>query len=467
MISPECTALIEALQHSLPGPVVYVSNDVNHGVGLERLLPGYSIACIDETDVVHYLQDAGVRVFCLEQAMGRKNALFRSTEQLLAHPLTQAFLDSLGQPQLAFFKMSHQIEQLCRRKGWHVLGPPPLLARQMEHKLHFRQVLDRLGLPGPPGEELELAPERAEELVQRHGLPLVIQLPRGFGGNHTFLVRDRLSLHATLARHAGRPGRVSRYIPGETLTINACVTRWGTVSSTPFYQLTGMAECTVYPLGACGNDWGTARLEARVLEQVYDATERIGRYLSEQGYRGIFGLDFVVGRDDRRVYVVECNPRLVASIPLYTKLQLAQGQLPLLLLHLAELAGVPYSLDVAALAQELRRPLDGAQAILHNLSGQPARVRADVRCGVYVWDDTGLHFVREGYAVDACRRPGEFLVLAADADRIVNPAVECARVQFPCSVVDTGGRLPPEYTQLLRAVYAALDLQPESNAGHC
>ncbi len=460
MTLPDHAALVDTLVRHLPGPVVYVSNDVNHGVGLEHLLPGYSIACIDETDVVRYLQAAGVRVFCLEQEMGRKNVLFRSTEQLLEHPRTQTFLDSLGQPQLLFFKTSHQMEQLCRRKGWRVLGPPPLLARQMEHKLHFRQVLDALGLRAPPGEELEFAPEQADALARRHGLPLVIQLPRGFGGNHTYLVHDRAALRAALAQHAGRRGRVARYIRGETLTINACVTRSGVVSSAPFYQLTGLPECTVYPLGACGNDWGIDGLEHAVLAQVYDATERIGLYLSRHGYRGIFGLDFVVGQDDRRVYVVECNPRLVASVPLYTRLQLLHGQLPLLLLHITELAGVPYTLDVPALNHELRRPLHGAQAILHNLCGQTAQVCADVRCGVYKQEGTGLRFVREAYALDACQQPGELLLLAADAGRRVNPAVECARVQFPCSIVDAGGRPPAVLRQLLRTIYAMLDLRP-------
>lgn len=460
MTLPDCATLVDALVRHLPGPVVYVSNDVNHGVGLEHLLPGYSIACIDETDVVRYLQAAGVRVFCLEQEEGRKNVLFRSTEQLLEHPRTQAFLDSLGQPQLVFFKMSHQMEQLCRRKGWRVLGPPPLLARQMEHKLHFRQVLDTLGLLAPPGEELEFAPEQADALARRHGLPLVIQLPRGFGGNHTYLVRDGAALRAALAQHAGRRGRVTRYIPGKTLTINACVTRYGVVSSAPFYQLTGLPECTVYPLGACGNDWGIDRLEDGVLAQVYDATERTGRYLSEHGYRGIFGLDFVVGRDDRRVYVVECNPRLVASVPLYTRLQLLHGQLPLLLLHIAELAEAPLRFDVAALNHELRQPLHGAQAILHNLCRRPAQVRADIRCGVYRQEGADLRFVREAYALDACRQPDELLLLSADAGRRVNPAVECARVQFRCSVVDAGGQPAPGLRRLLRTVYAMLDLRP-------
>lgn len=460
MTLPDCTTLLDVLARHLAGPVVYVSNDVNHGVGLEQLLPGYSIACIDETDVVRYLQAAGVRVFCLEQEEGRKNVLFRSTEQLLEHPRTQAFLEGLGQPQLLFFKMSHQIEQFCRRKGWRVLGPPPLLARQMEHKLHFRRVLDTLGLPAPPGEELAFAPEQADVLVQRHGLPLVIQLPRGFGGNHTYLVRDRAALRAALAEHAGRRGRVTRYVPGETLTINACVTRDGVVSGAPFYQLTGLPECTVYPLGACGNDWGIDGLEQAVLAQVYEATERIGRYLSEHGYRGIFGLDFVVGQEDRRVYVVECNPRLVASVPLYTRLQLMHGQLPLLLLHIAELAGASYTLDLSALNHQLRQPLQGAQAILHNLCGRTAEVRADVRCGVYRQDGTLLRFVRQAYALDACRQPGELLLLAADTGRRVNPAVECARVQFPRSVVDGGGWPSGDLRRLLRAVYAMLDLHP-------
>jgi hypothetical protein len=67
--------------------------------------------------------------------------------------------------------------------------------------------------------------------------------------------------------------------------------------------------------------------------------------------------------------------------------------------------------------------------------------------------------VREGYAIEACRSPDEVLLLTAGAGRTVNPAVECARVQFPQSVVGPGGRVPAEVRALLRTVYRLLDLQ--------
>jgi ABC-type lipoprotein export system ATPase subunit len=90
----------------------------------------------------------------------------------------------------------------------------------------------------------------------------------------------------------------------------------------------------------------------------------IGGALSQLGYRGLFGVDFVLGSDGR-VFVIEVNPRLVASAALHAQLDLSQARLPLLARHV--MAFVDPGADTAPLDVGAE-PYAGGQAILHNLS---------------------------------------------------------------------------------------------------
>jgi len=77
-------------------------------------------------------------------------------------------------------------------------------------------------------------------------------------------------------------------------------------------QLIGVPALTRRPFGYCGNDFGAvADLGARVLDELDACTRRIGVLLREFGYRGAFGVDFLV--HDSRPMFVEVNPRLQGS----------------------------------------------------------------------------------------------------------------------------------------------------------
>jgi hypothetical protein len=457
---------VRAVLQSLDEPVFYVTNDPNHGVGLERMPIDYGIICIDDNAITGYLQAGGVSVFSLERELGSKNVIFRNSEQLLRHERTRAFLQTRNRANLLLFKTSAAIEKICQENGWRLLASPSRLGRYFENKLRFQEVLEKLGLPSPPGEVVTLSADLYPALRRRYGPTLVVQFAKGFGGSRTFLVEDEGHFAALAGDNPQKKARVARYVDGLTLTINACVTRRGIVIGDLFYQITGLPQCTTYRLGSCGNDWLYPPLPGTVRGRVFEYTRLIGEHMRERGYRGIFGLDFVAEADSHQVFVIENNARLVASIPLFTKLQIEGGEVPLLALHLLEFLGLNYEIDVEHINEDVQRRKGGAQLILHNLEGVTTRVRGYLQPGVYRWADAeGLIFRRPGYSIEDCREQGEFLVLTVDEGRTVNPNIECARIQARRAM------LAPDYQptawalNLAGEVYRRLDLKGSVEKG--
>ncbi len=452
---------VRAVLQSLNESIFYVTNDPNHGVGLERMLKDYGIICIDDNLVTGYLQQAGVSVFSLERALGSKNVIFRNSEQLLRHETTRTFLQTRHRANLLLFKTSAAIEKLCRENGWRLLASPTRLGRYFENKLRFQEVLDRLGLPSPPGEVVTLAADLYPALRRKYGPTLVVQFAKGFGGNRTFLIEDEDRFATLAGDNSQKRARVARYIAGLTLTINACVTRQGIVIGDLFYQITGLPQCTTYRLGSCGNDWLYPPLPETIRGRVFEYTRLIGEHMKERGYKGIFGLDFVAEADSHQVFVIENNARLVASIPLFTKLQIEGGEVPLLALHLLEFLGLNYEIDVERVNEDVQGRKGGAQLILHNLAEVTTQVRGYLRPGVYLWTDADgrLIFRRPGYSIEDCREQDELLVLTVDRGRIVNSNIECARIQARRAMLQPDYQPAAWTLNAAREVYHRLDLQ--------
>lgn len=96
-------------------------------------------------------------------------------------------------------------------------------------------------------------------------------------------------------------------------------------------QLTGIRSLTPHPLGSCGNDFAAKIPHPELVEAT---AGRVGEWLQRQGHRGIFGVDLVIS-DEGDCWCIEVNPRLVASVPLWSLSARDLGHSSLLQRHLA------------------------------------------------------------------------------------------------------------------------------------
>lgn len=324
--------------------------DWSMGACLAAARPGLPVLTYGDGRVADALADAGARPIVVPTP----DEL--TTEQLLASPQGAALL-SEGPSLILAFKPQRRVEELAEAAGCTLALAPASLAGWIENKLN---------LPALAAEAGVRCPESAVVLTDGRSLngaplppPFVVQAPRGFAGRKTWLVRDEADWQAAAA---GRPRRIkiTRWIEGVPGTTNAIVDATGNVLRTaPIVQVTGDPDLTPFPLGSCGNDF-TWRAVPHPGAGPGDLAAAIGRALSARGYRGHFGIDWVLG--PAGLFLIEVNARPTASFALY-----AAWEPALLDAHLDALAG-------SRVADRELPPLPGGQLLVRGLvdaSGPP------------------------------------------------------------------------------------------------
>lgn len=461
-------AAVDRLRATMRGPVVFIGVDPNYALGPEAWLSDYSVVCRHETAVLRLMEERGIDVFCLQRVVGQERLPGRATAGVAGHTAVAEWLSGktrAGQAlSILVFKPSAQVETLAAQHGWHVLGAPASVARPMENKVNFFRLLDERALPHPAWRQVDLATESYADVARQLGPRFVLQAAHGFSGNRTFFVGSAADHERAASALSRRRARASQMVDGCPMTMNACVVGPGRIRTGPlFHQVTGVPECTVYPLGACGNDWAAATAPAAVRDKAAVIARSVGETLSERGFRGIFGMDFIA-TEEETVVAIECNPRLVSSVPMASALECEVGAVPLLVSHLLATAG--HETDAAV--EDVRTPIAGSQLVLHNLTGSVARVHGALSAGIYRIENDALCFVRPALKVTECTGEEEFLLLPPADRHVLQAAGECARVQMRGAVLDFGegfgkgcGSLNARAKRIVKIVYDALALRAE------
>jgi hypothetical protein len=356
-----------------------------------------------------------------------------------------------------------QVEVLAAGSGGRLqpLAPPAAIAGPLGDKSALRRILPSLGIEPIPHEIVDLAKADFSTIERRFGLPSVVQLPTGAGGSGTFFIRTPRELRSLQERLGTQDVIVSKFISGFAPNINAVVLDDSVLLSYPSVQLVGVPECTPLEGGYCGNDFSaTQRLPNGAVQTIYDQTCRIGGWMGEQGFRGMWGIDFVV--DGSRVYPVEVNARFQGSTRLLTELQYLDGQAPLVLSHVASFLEGGQAL-VKRLSAHWRdpQPLVGSQIDLKSLEQDWSVVRGSLRYGVYEWNGSAGIYRREGITIADCKHPDEF-VLTGTVPRVgtrVQPGAVVLRIQTLREVLgERSNQLLPWAVDVCKWVYRVLDL---------
>jgi hypothetical protein len=407
-------------------PVV-VAHDIWLAGGLQRALPATALVCISGCDAIDVLRSRGTEVFCLSDEIGADSTSGMSSLELLQHPATARFFAGLGPTAVLAFKPSERIADAVTALGGHLAAAPSTAARAYENKLAFITAAERAGVPRPRWDRRALPADFAS-IAADLGTPVVVQGPRGNAGQRTWLVHDQAELDAISAREKGAV-RIAEYVDGLPFTATgvAFSSAGGGIDRArlpafiePCRQVTGVAWLTPEHLGSCGNAWGETRLDP-FRHEIERCVQALGADLAANNYRGLYGVDFVLAEDGP--LVIEVNPRMVASLPIATELEVEAGRAPLSLLHMLEILGA----DLGKLDAEVSgTPLEAAtQVILHRLPGDmPYRARS----GVYNISDGGAEFIREGASLEDVKDDGELLLLVRRPGEAVTVGKEFGRI---------------------------------------
>ncbi|WP_255438886.1 ATP-grasp domain-containing protein [Propioniciclava sp. MC1683] len=243
-----------------------------------------------------------------------------------------------------------------------------------EHKPWVESSLADRGVPGMgwtyvADEEQLLAQSRLSSG------PLVLRRSRTSGGEGMVSARTAAEMVSVWPQADESFVSVAPYISGGIpLNIGATVTEGGIAVHHASVQLIGIPSCTTRPFGYCGNDFAAAQdLPDSVLDEVEASTRTIGTWLGRHGYRGSFGVDFLV--KDGVPLFTEVNPRFQGSTAASARLSVEQGLPCLLMEHTASFLDVPL-IERPPLRYQVRRAAPLAQVVVHWVGEQPAAVDA-------------------------------------------------------------------------------------------
>lgn len=343
-------------------PLVYVTRDIERALGRE---PGKNYFVISNDTPYGRMVKARYpdHVRLIESNL--------DTFDLLALPVVgQAILEL--DADVLVFQNNPRIERLAKERGWNLLNPSALLAKEVEEKVSQVAWL--------AGNANLLPPHRVARLkdVKFMGQRFVLQFNHSHTGEGTHVIESADALAALANQFPERPCRVTDFIDGPILTVNA-VAGHRTLVGSISYQITGIAPFTDLPFSTIGNDWSlplSAEFTDADRAKVRSIAKRIGRRLKRAGWKGLFGIDVVKDTKTGAIYLLEINARQPASTTYESELQRRAGiETTIFDAHLAALLGQTWkvwSLDpVKGGAQILKRAT--AQAMSVDVSALAAK----------------------------------------------------------------------------------------------
>lgn len=332
-------------------------------------LKNYSIYTVQRSSDVDIMQES-VRMHVLADFHPDIAKRVHGTGYLIGNHAFQAFLKSRRQkPKLMFYTMTEKIVESLDKLGIEWIGNHPRTFERVMLKGSFKALMRELGLPVPPSVVLprsEFLEKTFDELAADLGGRFVVQrADKETGGNEgTFFVHDdadfRRSLHALGKDDTFGQVVATRFIEGHSTSMLGCVMPQGVLSGPLQLQLIDVPQALhgVPPNGIFfGNDIGFAQWPPETERSAQYAVETIGAHLALQGYKGVFGIDFLYDKETGQIFANECNPRFTGSLVLYSLMLLEAKVPPMEFFHLLAHLNIKAEFDFDAVNAALKTRL--------------------------------------------------------------------------------------------------------------
>lgn len=340
----------------------------------------------------------------------------------------------------------------------------PTLTHAYENKRYFREEFaDSIRMPRytiKPITQLDKA-AAYKEIKQELGEVFVMQDEESSGSKGTFVVRnydDYVAAVSTLrAKAKGRSVVVSEFIKGINASVQVCITKYGIFSGGIQYQLIAEKElCNPSLDGAtswCGGEIGAKAADILQL-QAHEMATVIGRELESHGYKGIFAIDLMI-TDSNEVYAIEINARLTGFSHIVADLQIQNNKIPFTLLHILELANIPYEVtDLDALPSFASYIKPATYMIINNPLEEDFILEKEVPSGIYRIDAAGkISLVRPGSMLSEIKREDEFFLYCnKEPGEIIGSGKRIANILRSGSASSSKGTLLKKNKAIIRAI---------------
>lgn len=436
-------------------------------LGLHFLLPFKGIICCDYGQETRYVADSiGAAVHSLE-FNGRVRKEWRNYH---IEDAIKSFVDSTKSPLLENlagvvaipYRSTRALEELSARVPLILAAPPSDVVGWFDDKFVVFQELGNAGIAQPRGVVERFGQTPYLELRNKLGSPLVIKLQRSASGTGCFIVREERQFERLSSKLKGKQVLVTEFISGLSYNIHGIILGERILFSQPSIQLVGLDECTNRTEVYVGNDFAAmAQVAPATVEAVQKSAMRVGYWMMSKGYQGIFGIDMV---GDSEMFPVDINPRFQGSTWLLTQIEMANGHIPMSLMHVLNFVDIePYSTNLSRLLPNLPLfrvgPFWGAKLILHSLENSRRTVRRSINPGVYHIKGSQIEFARPGALLSDCTAEDEFIITGGvpTIGTVVEPGASLLKIVSPRSLIDLETRrLSDQASNITRQIYGEI-----------
>ncbi|MEI7720276.1 MAG: ATP-grasp domain-containing protein [bacterium] len=393
-----------------------------------RIIPGfflknfsiYAIKNSGDTDVLKKF----MRMHVLEDRHPDLAKKVHGTGYLVSNYSFKAFLKShKTPPTLKLNTISEKTANELEQMGIDWIGNHPRTFADVTYKSSFRELTRTLELSPLPTDTHSrdiFLTMNFKVLWANYEGPFVVQRgDKEVGGNEgTFFIHNAHDFESCLAT-LGKDTQfssvvVSPFIEGYSTSMLGCVMQGGTLTGPLQLQLIDVPQALngVSPNGIFfGNDLGFHPWSEEIEHEAQRIVEVLGLHMKENGYKGVFGIDFLYDIRRNKIYPNECNPRFTGSLVLYSLMLLQAKVPPMELFHLMAHLDIASNFNFNTVNQALKTRIPCSH-IAFSPRGITSMQLA-LPAGVYAYDPkaASLDFKRPGISLADIQSEHEFLII--------------------------------------------------------
>jgi hypothetical protein len=344
---------IRAFFKSNTTPIYLVGPTCFHLIGVEQWIPKLNfISHIDSFD------GQCKHIFTPKETIRHEE--FKSVvdvnNYLLSHPEVIDFINNNGKPgdngRVLFLKFNRQTEILAKKLHLKCCFPDSKTRNYLDNKLNTSAIAERADVPCVPNILAKVnSYAHLKPISSSLGTDLAIQTPFENYGDNTFFIskeEDYFKYANTIEKE--RVVKImKRHRNYKRAGIEACVTSQGTIVAPLMTDIVGIEELTPYESGWCGNEIYANAFSDTIRKKARIYTQKFGKQLFKEGFRGYFELDFLIENDEKKIYLYQLLPKISGISNLYNHAQFSKIEVPLFLFHMLEWMDIPFKIDIDAL----------------------------------------------------------------------------------------------------------------------